>query len=84
MKGFAETLKIFCVTLIFSLPLGLIISFGSMSRFMPLRWLVRAFVWVIRGTPLMLQLIIVYYGPGLVTDGLTCSNARWLYLSPSF
>jgi len=70
MKGFAETLKIFCVTLIFSLPLGLIISFGSMSRFMPLRWLVRAFVWVIRGTPLMLQLIIVYYGPGLVTDGL--------------
>jgi len=64
--GFGETLKIFAVTLLFSLPLGLLISFGSMSKFKPLSALVRGFVWVIRGTPLMLQLIMVYYGPGLL------------------
>ena len=63
--GFGETLKIFFVTLAFSLPLGLIIAFGSMSKWKPLSALTRAFVWIIRGTPLMLQLIVVYYGPGL-------------------
>lgn len=66
LSGFATTLKLFCLTLVFSIPLGLVISFGSMSRFKPLRWLVRTFVWIIRGTPLMLQLIIIYYGPGLI------------------
>ena len=59
------TLQIFAITLAFALPLGLIISFGSMSKFPPLRWLVKTFVWIIRGTPLMLQLIVIYYGPGL-------------------
>ena len=68
LGGFWESLKIFILTLAFSLPLGLIISFGSMSKFTPLRSLVRGFVWVIRGTPLMLQLIIVFYGPGLMFD----------------
>ena len=68
LAGFAETLKVFVLTLVFSLPLGLVISFGSMSRFMPLRALVRGFVWIIRGTPLMLQLIIIFYGPGLIFD----------------
>ena len=68
LGGFWESLKIFILTLAFSLPLGLIISFGSMSKFTPLRSLVRSFVWVIRGTPLMLQLIIVFYGPGLMFD----------------
>ena len=63
--GFGETLKIFFVTLAFSIPLGLIIAFGSMSKWKPLSALTRAFVWIIRGTPLMLQLIVVYYGPGL-------------------
>lgn len=48
------------------MPLGLVISFGSMSRFTPLRWLTRGFVWVIRGSPLMLQIIIIFYGPGLL------------------
>ena len=66
LEGFGVTLEIFALTLVFSLPLGLIISFGSMSRFTPLRWLVKVFVWIIRGTPLMLQLIIIFYGPGLV------------------
>ena len=65
-KGFAETLKIFAMTLVFALPLGLILSFCSMSKFKPLSWLVKIFIWIIRGTPLMLQLIIVYYGPGLI------------------
>lgn len=63
---FLINMKLFGVTLLFSLPLGLLISFGSMSRFLPLRWLVRTFVWMIRGTPLMLQLIIIFYGPGLL------------------
>lgn len=65
-EGFGMTFKLFCLTLLFALPLGLIISFGSMSRFKPLKWLVKTFVWIIRGTPLMLQLIVVYYGPGLL------------------
>jgi len=66
LAGFWESLKIFVLTLVFSLPLGLVISFGSMSKFTPLRALVRGFVWIIRGTPLMLQLIIIFYGPGLM------------------
>ena len=63
-QGFLQTLKLFAVTLLGAIPLGLVISFGSMSRFSPLRWLTRGVIWVIRGTPLMLQLIILYYIPG--------------------
>ena len=66
LGGFWESLKVFLLTLAFSLPLGLVICFGSMSKFSPLRSLVRVFVWIIRGTPLMLQLIIIFYGPGLM------------------
>ena len=66
LGGFWESLKVFVLTLVFSLPLGLVICFGSMSKFSPLRNLVRIFVWIIRGTPLMLQLIIIFYGPGLM------------------
>ena len=66
LGGFWETLKVFSLTLLFSLPLGLVVSFGSMSKFTPLRVLVKGFVWIIRGTPLMLQLIIIFYGPGLM------------------
>ena len=66
LSGFLETLKIFFLTLIFSIPLGLVVCFGSMSRWTPLRRLTRGFVWVIRGTPLMLRLIIIFFGPGLV------------------
>ena len=64
--GFLTTLEIFALTLIFALPLGLIIAFGSMSKFKPLKYLVKGFVWIIRGTPLMLQLLVVCYGPGLI------------------
>lgn len=64
--GFWETVKVFVLTLVFSLPLGLLICFGSMSRFRPLKWLTRTFVWIIRGTPLMLQLLLIFFGPGLL------------------
>ena len=66
LRGFWETVKIFFLTLAFSLPLGLVVAFGSMSRFRPLKRLTQGFVWVIRGTPLMLQLIAIFYGPGLL------------------
>ncbi|MDF1567622.1 MAG: amino acid ABC transporter permease [Spirochaetaceae bacterium] len=69
--GFALTFLIFVVTLFFSLILGLPVAFGSMSRFKPLRWFTRTFVWGIRGTPLMLQVIIVFYGPALIWDGIS-------------
>ncbi len=65
-SGFGVTCLLFLLTLVMSLPLGLIISFGSMTKFKPVKLLTRAFVWVIRGTPLMLQLIVVFYVPGLV------------------
>ena len=74
-KGFGTTLLLFALTLLFAIPLGLLISFGSMNRWgitirgvrvEPLRWLTKTFVWIIRGTPLMLQLIVFYYGPGLL------------------
>ena len=66
LTGFWETLKIFFLTLLFSIPLGLVVCFGSMTRFRPVRWLTRGVIRVIRGTPLMLQLIVVFYGPGLM------------------
>lgn len=64
--GFLQTLKLFAVTLLGALPLGLIISFGSMSKFKPLSSFTKVFVWIIRGSPLMIQLLIIYYFPGLV------------------
>ena len=66
LEGFKYTLLIFFITLVAAIPLGLPIALGSMSRFKPLRWISRAFVWVIRGTPLMLQIMVVFYVPGLV------------------
>lgn len=66
LDGFKLTLIIFVLTLVMSMPLGLIVAFGSMTRFRPVRWLTRLFVWAIRGTPLMLQLFIVFYVPGLI------------------
>lgn len=66
LRGFWETVQIFVLTLAFSLPLGLVVAFGSMSKFRPLKWLTKGFVWIIRGTPLMLQLILIFYGPGLI------------------
>ena len=67
--GFLQSLELFGLTLLGGLPLGLIIAFGSMSKFKPLQTAVRGIVWVVRGTPLMLQLIVIYYGPGLLAKG---------------
>ena len=87
-EGFGLTCIIFAVTLLTAIPLGLIIAFGSMSKwrplrflerskrrllhaiskFAPIRWLTRTFVWIIRGTPLMLQIFVVLYAPGLMWD----------------
>lgn len=64
--GFGVTLMIFGITLAASLPLGLVMTFGSMSKIPPIKWLVKTFVWIIRGTPLMLQIILIFYGPGLM------------------
>lgn len=65
LSGLGTTVEIFILTLLFALPLGLLIAFGAMSKFKILRYFVQVFVWIIRGTPLMLQLIIIFYGPGL-------------------
>ncbi len=79
LSGFTTTVKLFALTLVFALPLGLIISFGSMSsfapfprlmpNFYPIRAVVRTVVWGIRGTPLMLQIIAIFFGPGILWDG---------------
>ena len=68
LMGFWKSIQVFALTLLFSIPLGLVVCFGSMSKFSPLRWATRTFVWIIRGTPLMLQLILMFYGPGLLFD----------------
>jgi polar amino acid transport system permease protein len=65
LGGLWTTFQIFLYTLVFALPLGLIFSFASMSRFKPLKILMDVIIWIVRGTPLMLQLIIIFYGPGL-------------------
>ena len=64
LNGFQTTCLIFALTLVLALPLGLVISFGSMSKFKPLAYITKVFVWIIRGVPLMLQVIIVFYVPG--------------------
>ena len=64
--GFLKSLEIFALTLVGAIPLGLLISLGAMSSFKPLRALIKVIVWIIRGTPLMLQLLVIYYGPGLI------------------
>ena len=66
LEGFLQNCYLFGATLLLALPLGLVISMGSMSKFKPLKFITKAFVWVIRGTPLMLQLFVVFYVPGLV------------------
>ena len=81
LVGFGETLKIFLVTLAISLPLGLVIAFGSMSKWKPISALTRAFVWIIRGTPLMLQLLVVYYGPGLVFHQMLLTAELAVYIT---
>ncbi|MBQ9802611.1 MAG: amino acid ABC transporter permease [Clostridia bacterium] len=66
LKGFGTTCSIFGLTLVLALPLGLLISFGTMSKFRPIKAVFKTFVWIIRGVPLMLQLFVVFYVPGFV------------------
>ena len=68
LAGMGQLLKLFFLTLLFSLPLGLLIAFALRSRCKPVSWLFNVIVWIIRGTPLMLQLIIIFYGPGTWFD----------------
>ena len=68
LEGFLQNCYLFGATLLFALPLGLVISMGSMSKFKLIKYITKSFVWVIRGTPLMLQLFVVFYVPGLVFD----------------
>ena len=76
LSGMGQLLKLFFLTLLFSLPLGLLIAFALRSRCKPVSWLFNVIVWIIRGTPLMLQLIIISYGPGKWFD-----NNIWAYFS---
>lgn len=66
LQGLKVTAELFFLTLLFALPLGLLICLASMTKFAPLRWLTKTVVWIVRGSPLMLQILIVYYGPGLL------------------
>jgi len=68
LEGFESTCLIFALTLVLALPLGLVISFGSMSKFKPLAYITKVFVWIIRGVPLMLQIFVVFYVPRLLWD----------------
>lgn len=68
LRGFETNCQLFVITLLLSLPLGLLITLCTMSKFKPLKWLMKTFVWIIRGTPLMLQLFVVLYAPGLLFD----------------
>lgn len=85
--GFLQTLKLFFVTLIGAFPLGLVIAFGSMSRFKPLSYFTKIIVWIVRGTPLMIQLLIIYYFPGLVLHNPIWGggeNGRFLAAATAF
>jgi len=87
LEGFILNGRLFGVTLLFGIPLGLVIAFGSMSRFSPVRWLSKFFVWIIRGTPLMLQIIVIYYGPGLLGLGFSWGSgyaARFIACAVAF
>jgi polar amino acid transport system permease protein len=69
-QGFLKTLELFALTLVGAAPLGLIICFGSKSRLLLLRYFTRVVVWIVRGTPLMLQLLIIFYLPGILKHNI--------------
>ena len=68
LNGFGLTVLLFAVTLVAAIPLGLVVAFCSMTRFIPLKWLTKVFVWVIRGTPLMLQIIVISFIPNTLFE----------------
>ncbi len=73
--GFVQTCKLFAVTLVGAIPLGLLLALGEISRAKALRALIRLLVWIVRGSPLMIQLLIIYYGPGLLASSITAEAA---------
>ena len=83
-QSFTLTLAIFCLTLLGSLPLGLLVYFGKKSRFAPLRWLINMYISIMRGTPLMLQLMVVYYGPNLLLGITLPGNWRFTAVLVAF
>ena len=68
LEGFGNTCLLFILTLVLALPLGLLVAFGAMSKIKPLKEAVKIFIWIIRGTPLMLQVLVIFYVPGLLFD----------------
>ena len=81
--GFLQTLKLFFVTLLGAIPLGLIISFGTMSRFKLLSYFTKIIVWIVRGTPLMIQLLIIYFMPGLMGNNIWGGGESGRFLAAS-
>ncbi len=79
--GFLQTLKLFFITLIGALPLGLIIALGAMSSFKPLSSFVKIIVWIVRGSPLMIQLLIIYYFPGMMGNNIWCSGESGRFIA---
>ena len=94
LMGFGVTLELFFLTLLIALPLGLLIALGSMSKLPPLRWLLRGLVWIVRGTPLLLQCIVVSFIPSVVFQtpnkevasffGLTISGLQFVFVLVAF
>lgn len=94
LNGFGLTVLLFAVTLVAAIPLGLIVSFCSMTRFIPLKWLTKVFVWVIRGTPLMLQIIVISFIPNTVFEipnreiadffGTSMANVNFIFVCVAF
>ena len=80
-EGFGNTLLLFAVTLLFAFPLGLAFAFGSMSKFKPLKWLMRTVIWIIRGSPLMLQILLVSFIPRYVFGVPTKELAEALHMT---
>ncbi len=81
LEGFGQTLLLFALTLVFALPLGLLVSFGAMSKFKPLMAATRTLIWIIRGTPLMLQLFVVFYVPGFILGTPIFSGTQGRFLA---
>lgn len=81
LEGFGNTLMLFAVTLVFAFPLGLLLAFGSMSKFKPLKWFVKTLIWIIRGSPLMLQILLVSFIPQYVFHVPTKELAAALHIS---
>ena len=84
LEGLREVVKLFALTLVFSLPLGLAVTFGSMSKCRPVSWFFNVLVWIVRGTPLMLQLILIFYGPGIWLGHNIWGSQRMLACTVAF